>query len=236
MKNIFLLMAWALVLCTAPVHLRAEVVVSVLYFENLRGDMETQWISKGIADSLISDLSQIEGLAIVEREELQNVIEEQQLAELLRGLQRRLAQRPFLTYGEMVQKAASRGATAEQLQRIAQEHPALLRGNTPAEVAWNIQIVMGEIAMRSVSYFEDRTTADRMYGQIIGIARKVRPQFRDDPFLPEILYQEMLARSFRGDWPGVKTVCEEIMTGWPDFRMNYAVEEYYERALDNMGR
>lgn len=390
MKNRFLLMACALFLCAAPVHLRAEAVVSVLYFENLRGDMETQWISKGIADSLISELSQVEGLAIVEREELQNVIEEQQLAlsgltsdegtaelgrilnarflvsgsyavmgqniqiscritdtssariegsttdtvtmgalpslhtrlagfvcdtldypyrsfepetpsltamehyyrgidlfdqkkydeavgflekalaeeptytgprktlescytflkdfkrarqtreiqqlaELLHGLQRRLAQRPFLTYGEMVQKAASRGATAEQLQRIAQEHPALLRGNTPAEVAWNIQIVMGEIAMRSVSYFEDHTTADRMYGQIIGIARKVRPQFRDDPFLPEILYQEMLARSFRGDWPGVKTVCEEIMTGWPDFRMNYAVEEYYERALDNMG-
>ncbi|MDY7028180.1 MAG: CsgG/HfaB family protein [Spirochaetota bacterium] len=83
MKNRFLLMAWALVLCTAPVHLRAEVVVSVLYFENLRGDMEAQWISKGIADSLISELSQVEGLAIVEREELQNVIEEQQLGRIL---------------------------------------------------------------------------------------------------------------------------------------------------------
>ncbi len=390
MKHRYVFMVCAFVLCTACAHLRAEEVVSVLYFENLRGDQGTQWISKGIADSLISELSQVEGLALVEREELQNIIEEQQLAlsgltsdegtaelgrilnarflvsgsyavmeeqiriscritdtssariegsitetvsmdtlpslhtrlagfvcgtleypyrsvepeapslaamehyyrgidlfdqkkydeavgllqkalaeeptyngprktlencytflkdfkrarqtreiqqlaELLRGLQRRLARRPFLTYGEMVQKAAARGATSQQLQQIAQEHPALLRGNTPAEVVWNIQIVMGEIALKSISYFEDRSTAQKMYGQVIGVAEKARTGFQDDPFLPEILYQEMLARSFLNDWPGVKTVCEEIMMGWPDFRMNYAVEEYYERALDSLG-
>lgn len=390
MKHRLLLIVWAFVLYAAPVYLHAEEVLSVLYFENLREDQETQWISKGIADSLISELSQVEGLAVVEREELQNIIEEQQLAlsgltsnegtaelgkilnarylvsgsyavmgkqiriscritdtssariegsttetvsldtlpslhtllagfvcdtleypyrnfepaspsltamehyyrgidlfdlkkydeaigllekalaeeptyagprktlescytflkdfkrarqtreiqqlaELLRGLRRRLAQQPFLTYGEIVQKAASGGATAEQLQRIAREHPALLRGNTPAEVVWNIQIVMGEIAMKSISYFEDHSTAQKMYEQIIGVAAKARTGFLGDPFLPEIYYQEMLVRSFRNDWAGVKTVCEEIMMGWPDFRMNYAVEEYYERALDNMG-
>ena len=372
-----------------PFYGTSEEVVSVLYFENLRGIQDHQWISKGIADSLISELAPVEGLTLVEREELQEVIDEQQLslsgltaadgaaelgrmlnagflvsgsfavmgeniqvncritntssariensttetipfsslpslqfrlaefvcvtlgyeiqtenpvrpsltamehfyrgidlfdrgqyreavlllekavseepaypgprktlescytflkefkkarqtrelkqlAELLRGLQRRLSRKPFLTYGEIVRTAAARGATAEQLQHIVEENPALVRGNTPAEVLWNMQIVMAEIASKSRSYFNDDATADKMYIQIIEAARLAREDLSNAPFLPEILYQEMMVYVFQSDWSRVKSACEEIMIGWPDFRMNYAVEEYYQKALDRM--
>jgi len=385
-NRIFRLITAAVIFLTVT-GLSAGEVVSVLYFENLRQEKENQWISKGIADSLISELSGVDGLILVEREELQKVMEEQQLAlsgltseegaaelgrilsarylvtgsfavvgkqiqvncritdtssariegsttetipfkslpgihlqladfvcgtlnypyrivesdspsltamehyyrgielydrkqyeeaasfleraigeeptytgprktlescytflrdfkrarqtreiqqlaELLKGLQRRLLHRPFLTYSDMVREAAERGASPEQISGILENNPALVRGNTPAEVLWNIQIVMGEIACKSISYFNDTDTARKMYRQIIEVSRKADEKLKEDPFLPEIVYQELLARVFLEEWKEVKLVCEKIMLGWPDFRMNYAVEEYYQRALE----
>jgi|GEM_PF-2653058 len=53
--------------------------VSVLYFENTAKNSSYAWLSKGLADMLITDLSQVPSIAVVEREELQKVLKEHAL-------------------------------------------------------------------------------------------------------------------------------------------------------------
>ena len=53
-----------------------ELVVSVLYFDNHTRDPELEVLGKGIADMMITDLARLEGLKVVERARLQEIIGE----------------------------------------------------------------------------------------------------------------------------------------------------------------
>jgi TolB-like protein len=52
-------------------------VISVLYFENRTRLPELGWLSKGLADMLITDLSQAPGIRVVHRERLEELVKEQ---------------------------------------------------------------------------------------------------------------------------------------------------------------
>jgi TolB-like protein len=54
--------------------------VSVLYFENTAGNAEYDWLSKGIADMLITDVAASGAVDVVERNSLSKVLKEQELA------------------------------------------------------------------------------------------------------------------------------------------------------------
>ena len=64
---------------SAPPALPSRLVVSVLYFEDRTRAPELAWLRKGLADMLITDLSQAGGLHVVQRERLENVFREQAL-------------------------------------------------------------------------------------------------------------------------------------------------------------
>lgn len=67
--------ALSLILVAAP----AKKTVSVLYFDNDTGDATYDHLGKGLADMMITDLSQVPGLAIVEREKLEALVKELKL-------------------------------------------------------------------------------------------------------------------------------------------------------------
>ena len=54
-------------------------VVAVLYFDNNTGDSALDVLQKGFADMMVTDLSSVEQLQLVEREKLQAIIDEQKL-------------------------------------------------------------------------------------------------------------------------------------------------------------
>lgn len=54
--------------------------LSVLYFTNTANDIDAAWLSKGLADMLVSDLNSSGAFTVIEREELQKVLREQELA------------------------------------------------------------------------------------------------------------------------------------------------------------
>ncbi|WP_044184944.1 CsgG/HfaB family protein [Hyalangium minutum] len=54
-------------------------VVAVLYFDNNTGDSSLNVLQKGFADMMVTDLSAVEQLQLVEREKLQAIIDEQKL-------------------------------------------------------------------------------------------------------------------------------------------------------------
>ncbi|MEK6793648.1 MAG: CsgG/HfaB family protein [Spirochaetota bacterium] len=72
-RVVFVLMACASVLM-------ARETLSVLYFDNTAKNNSYNWLSKGIADMLITDLSGKISMDIVERQELQKVMKEQELS------------------------------------------------------------------------------------------------------------------------------------------------------------
>jgi TolB-like protein len=65
---------WAL-----PPAVDPGLVVTVLYFDNNTNDRELDVLGKGIADMMVTDLSGVDGLKVVEREKLQSLIEELKL-------------------------------------------------------------------------------------------------------------------------------------------------------------
>jgi TolB-like protein len=67
-------------LLTIPCLISAQNTISILYFDNTTADPEYQWLSKGLADMLISDLSGLQEVKIIERASLEKVLEEQALS------------------------------------------------------------------------------------------------------------------------------------------------------------
>ena len=55
--------------------------ISILYFENTTADEEYQWLSKGLTDMLISDMSALPAIKIIERASLEKILEEQALSQ-----------------------------------------------------------------------------------------------------------------------------------------------------------
>jgi TolB-like protein len=68
-----LLLIGAYVLCFGETQ-----VISVLYFENTTDNKEYNWLSKGLADMLITDLASAKDFSVVEREEIEKIVKEQE--------------------------------------------------------------------------------------------------------------------------------------------------------------
>lgn len=75
--------------------------LSVLYFKNASGQAEYDWMAKGLADMLITDLARFGELEIVEREELQKILEEQEL-----GLSAAFDEEKSVEVGKLLQASA----------------------------------------------------------------------------------------------------------------------------------
>lgn len=61
-------------------HTHAK-TIAISYFDNSSGDAKYNALSKGIADMLITDLSKVKGVTIVEREKLEKLIQEIKLGQ-----------------------------------------------------------------------------------------------------------------------------------------------------------
>lgn len=66
-------------LAAAPVGTAKPPVVAVLYFDNDSGDSSLDVLQKGLADMLVTDLAASEQVEVVEREKLQQLIDELEL-------------------------------------------------------------------------------------------------------------------------------------------------------------
>lgn len=76
MKKAFLF----LIAIVFALHTHAK-TIAISYFDNSSGDAKYNALSKGIADMLITDLSKVKGVTIVEREKLEKLIQEIKLGQ-----------------------------------------------------------------------------------------------------------------------------------------------------------
>ncbi|WP_224248234.1 CsgG/HfaB family protein [Hyalangium gracile] len=81
-SRLLALALWSLLVPALTAHAEstaAKRVVAVLYFDNNTGDASLDVLQKGFADMMVTDLSSVQELQLVEREKLQQIIDEQKL-------------------------------------------------------------------------------------------------------------------------------------------------------------
>lgn len=154
-----------------------------------------------------------------------------------RDMKDRLAAPRWLTYGDLLTEFYRNGTSQEDQQAFLKLHPSYLQADTPALCTWNLQMMLMDIGSKYEEYFGDTNKMKAYYAEAIRIAGPARTTFANDPNLAEILYAELLAvRNSTDDWAKVKTLCEDLMRKYPDYRMMWAVENFYEDALDKLSR
>ncbi len=72
---------------------------------------------------------------------------------------------------------------------------------------WNLQHTLLEIGDLAEEYFEGTDTEAAMHGEIMNIALQARTQFKDDPFLPEILSMELFGLQYFQRWDDLMKAC-----------------------------
>ncbi|MBI9107737.1 MAG: hypothetical protein JEZ04_13400 [Spirochaetales bacterium] len=149
-------------------------------------------------------------------------------------LRSRLGKEKWITYADFLMQAYQNGNTDNtELNKTAEEQ-GLFSGETPAVCSWNLQNTLMEIADLAIENFDDGELAAYSRNEIISIAEKGRTQYADDPFLPEIIYQQLLIAYYEDEYEASLALCEELMLNYPDYRMMWAVEDFYETALEEL--
>jgi TolB-like protein len=161
---------------------------------------------------------------------------QRELNQLLRELEQllaRLDRSPFVTYAELMARAAAAGEDLQKLAERLKDDVSWFRGDTPAQVLWNAQLVLFQIGQKLAGDFSDPEGAESQYRRMIQAAQAARTRFPEEPFLPELLYQEILALYMLRDWASLEKACAAFMSEWPDFRMITSVEDFFEKSLEN---
>jgi TolB-like protein len=87
---------------------------------------------------------------------------------------------------------------------------------------------------KSIQNKNTEKLSNKLMKEVITIARESTKLYKKDKFLPEILYSEILALNTLENYAMVKKRAEYLMVTWPDFRMNWAVENFYEKSLKEL--
>ncbi len=150
------------------------------------------------------------------------------------AIQKRLKEKPFRTYGELFMGVNWAGMTEEEKAEFQLKATPYMKGDTPVQAYWNLQNTLGEIGDLSEEYFEDTNTLKVMRQEIIKISLKAKKLYKKDPFLPEVIYQELMAHYWLEDYKEAKKVAEDLMLNYPDYRMMWAIEDFYEKSLEEL--
>ncbi|NPV01190.1 MAG: hypothetical protein HPY53_07390 [Brevinematales bacterium] len=146
----------------------------------------------------------------------------------------RLNDPKWMTFGDLISTPEYAQLSKQDSDAAFKKFYAYYQGDTPAILTWNLQNAVMELGGMYEEYFGDTNKEASLYQEVINIADKSAPKFKKDKFLPEIIYQKLLALVYLEKWTEAKTVCEDLMVNFSDYRMMWAVEDMYERALEHL--
>ncbi len=158
------------------------------------------------------------------------------LYDKINKIQNRLKEKPWRTFADIAMNPQYEKLRRKDNALYEKEIYAYYQGETPAVCTWNLQNNLSELAGLYEDNFNDKERAAALYKEIISITEKSRKVFSRDPFLPEILYSAVLADSNLEEWGDMKIRCEELMSNYPDYRMMWAIEDFYKRSLEEISK
>lgn len=157
------------------------------------------------------------------------------LAEDIGLLKARLAAPRFYSFADMVADPGAFGLEdAAAASAAYQARPRVLYGDSPVQALVGLQDLYRELGDLANEYFEDAALMDSCYREQLGLGALADASYPKDPFLPEALYRTLFSYERFRDWEGLKRACERLMVDYPKFRMDWAVEDFYERALERL--
>jgi TolB-like protein len=151
-------------------------------------------------------------------------------------IQNRLKEAPWRSFADIAADPYYAKLRRENQALYEKEVYAYYQGDTPAVCTWNLQNNLFELADLYSEYFNETGKAEALNKEIISITEKSRKAFAKDPFLPEILYAGLRAKVYLEDWREVKKRSEELMSNYPDYRMMWAIEDMYKKALEKLSK
>jgi TolB-like protein len=157
------------------------------------------------------------------------------LAEDIALLKARLAAERFYSFADMVSNPIAFGyASAADASAAYQARPLVFYGNTPLQALVGLQDMYRELGDLAMEYFGDKELMDSCYSEEWNLGTLAEAEYPEDPFLPEALYRVLFSLQHFEKWEGLKDACERLMLRYPKFRMMWAIEDFYERALERM--
>jgi TolB-like protein len=211
-------------LFAVPAAAAERVTVAVLYFDNNSPKREYDVLQKGLADMLVTDLSQVDSLQVVEREKLQKLVDELKL-QRSKFFDPRTAQR----LGKGI------GARYAVTGAVAAFDPKMRIDVRVIEVATGKVVVADRVVGDGGKFFELET---ELVGKLAS-ALKVRlgAGSRSGGDVATVLaYSQGLDAADRGDLQGASSRLAEVVRNAPDFQL--AKDRYGEimRRLRLAGR
>jgi TolB-like protein len=158
------------------------------------------------------------------------------LYENINKIHNRLKEKPWRTFADIALDPRYERLRKNNNAQYEKEIYAYYQGDTPAVCTWNLQNNIFQLANLYEEYFDEKAKAVDLNKEIISITEKSRKIFIKDPFLPEILYSAVRANSYLEEWAELKQRCEELMSNYPDYRMMWAIEDFYKRSLEELSK
>jgi TolB-like protein len=153
----------------------------------------------------------------------------------IEAMKRRLAAPVFMSFASALSDPKAFGfADAQAVSAAYQARPQVWNGDSPVQAMWNLQHLYLDLGDQEIDGETDELLKARCAEEIAQVTRKAEALYPKDPFLPEVLYMELFGMRDREDWRSLKAACERLMTDWPDYRMMWAIEDMYEKALEGL--
>jgi TolB-like protein len=102
----------------------------------------------------------------------------------------------------------------------------------PIECTRRLMTQLTKIGEKEARYFNDSTLQKKLVLESYDIGEQARVDFKDDPYLPNLLIIQLDNIYFLKDFEKLKTLAEEFLHSYPDFAAISTVEMYYEKGLD----
>jgi hypothetical protein len=147
----------------------------------------------------------------------------------------RLSGPAFYSFADMATNPAKFGfKDAAAASAAYQADPDAYNGDSPVQAIWYLQNLYSELGDLAVEYFEDEALKRHCQDQMLRWAEAAEKAYPKDPFLPETLYQKIFVYRDREQWQAMRDLCERLMGDYPDYRMMWAIEDFYESALEKL--
>jgi tetratricopeptide (TPR) repeat protein len=157
------------------------------------------------------------------------------LAVKIDALKARIKAPVFYAFVDMVSRPQEYGfCDPEAASAAYQANPEVYAGETPVQAIWGLQNLYVDLRSKALEYFDDQPLNAYCSAQILQWADIAEKYYPKDPFLPEVLYNRFFVLRDYGKWQQVRDLCETIMGKYPDYRMIWAVEGFYEEALESL--
>lgn len=203
------------VFANAPAAAAPPATVTVLYFDNDTGDASLAYLGKGLADMMITDLSGVPALQVVEREKLEALLKELKL-------QRSKYFDPK-TAQQIGKGVGARFAVAGSFTSLAPEMRIDVR---VIEIANGRVVKTSRVVGKKEQFFELQTKlvaqlveglSAVLGGADLGKAKETAAGQRVDDVATAVAYAQALDASDRGDLQAASQQMQQVMQRAPAF-------------------